>query len=59
MTTLTYRGIQFEQSTDSIEVSTIGVSGAYRGRKTSFNQSTAAPAKMGTQLQFKGALYTA
>lgn len=58
MKTLTYRGIQFENTSAAIKTGDLGILGTYRGSKTAFNR--AAPAsKTGAQLQFKGTRYTA
>lgn len=59
MTTMTYRGIQFENDTASVETSDLGISGIYRGSKTFFSRSAAPLRKAGNILQFKGARYTA
>lgn len=58
MTTLTYRGVQFENDTTSVETADLGISGIYRGSKTSFTRSTAKPST-GKPMQFLGKKYAA
>lgn len=58
MTTLTYRGIQFESNNASVETADLGISGTYRGSKTSFSRS-AVRSSTGADLQFLGKKYAA
>ncbi|MEO0408586.1 MAG: DUF4278 domain-containing protein [Cyanobacteria bacterium P01_A01_bin.135] len=56
MTTLTYRGTQFQISNTSINATDLNISGTYRGIKTSFRHSAIARKPL-TKLQFMGNSY--
>ncbi|MEO0409841.1 MAG: DUF4278 domain-containing protein [Cyanobacteria bacterium P01_A01_bin.135] len=58
MTTLTYRGIQFEAQSTAVDTAELGTCGTYRGSKTTFSRSAIAH-KTGSQLRFLGKSYTA
>ena len=56
MTTLTYRGIQFETSNTTVETAKLGISGTYRGQKTSFSRSSSPTSNAGMRFLGKTSL---